>query len=74
MVKNMKHKTLICAIIIAIGIIGIVGFIILGSSGGKANTPAEPVSTSEPEVNVQTPPVTNDPTVDPPVTNDYGNV
>ncbi len=66
----MKHKTLICAIIIAIGIIGVVGFIILGSSGGKANTPVDPESTSETEVNVQTPPVTNDPSVVTPATND----
>ena len=64
----MKHKTLICAIIIAIGVIGVVGFIILGSSGGKANTPVDPASTSDIEVNVQTPPVTSDPSVVPPVT------
>ena len=64
----MKHKTLICAIIIAIGVIGVVGFIILGSSGGKANTPVDPASTSDIEVNIQTPPVTNDPSVVPPVT------
>ena len=67
-VKSMKHKTLICAIIIAIGVIGVVGFIILGSSGGRNNDPIDPATTSDIEVNVQTPPVTGDPSVVPPVT------
>lgn len=66
----MKHKTLICAIIIAIGVIGVAGFIILGTAGGKNNTSVDPAPTSEIEVNVQTPPVTEDPTVTPPVTDD----
>ncbi len=63
----MKHKTIICAIIIAIGVIGVTGLIILGSVGGRNSTPPEPTSTSEIDVNVQNPPVTDDPTV-PPVT------
>lgn len=67
MVKIMKHKTIICAIIIAIGVIGVTGLIILGSVGGRNSTPPEPTSTSEIDVNVQNPPVTDDPTV-PPVT------
>lgn len=66
----MKHKTLICAIIIAIGVIGVAGFIILGTAGGKNNTSVDPAPTSEIEVNVPTPPVTEDPTVTPPVTDD----
>ena len=68
----MKNKALICAIIIAIGVIGVVGFIILGTAGGKTNTPAEPASTAGGEVNVQTPPVTDEPTV-PPVTDEPVN-
>ena len=63
MVKIMKHKTLICAIIIAIGVIGVAGLVILGSVGGRNNVPPEPTSTSESDVNVQKPPVTDDPTV-----------
>lgn len=70
MVKNMKHKTLICAIVIAIGVIGVAGFIILGTAGGKNNTSVDPAPTSEIEVNVQNPPVSGDPTVTPPVTDD----
>ncbi len=67
MVKIMKHKTLIYAIIIAIGVIGVTGLVILGSVGGRNSTPPEPASTPETDVNVQTPPVIDDPTA-PPVT------
>ena len=63
----MKHKTLIYAIIIAIGVIGVTGLVILGSVGGRNSTPPEPASTPETDVNVQNPPVIDDPTV-PPVT------
>ena len=63
----MKNKKLIYAIIIAIGVIGVTGFIILGSLRGRNNTHPEPASTTGTEVNVQNPPVTDEPTV-PPVT------
>lgn len=66
----MKHKALIYTIIIVIGVIGVVGFIILGSAGGRNNDPADPATTSEVEVNVQTPPVTTDTSAVPPVTDD----
>ena len=65
----MKHKTLICAIIIAIGVIGVTTLVILGSRGGRNVTPADPTDTTGSEVNVQNPPVTDDPSV-PPVTDD----
>ena len=63
----MKHKALIYAIIIAIGVIGVTALIILGSVGGRNSTPPEPETTQDIEVNVQTPPVTDEPSV-PPVT------
>jgi hypothetical protein len=61
----MKNKKLICAIIIAIGVIGVTGFIILGSLGGRNNTTPEPTSTAGTEVNIQNPPVTDEPTIPP---------
>lgn len=67
MVIPMKHKTLIYAIIIAIGVIGVTTLVILGSRGGGNVTPADPTGTTGTEVNVQNPPVTGEPTV-PPVT------
>ena len=51
----MKNKKLICAIIIAVGIIGVVGFIILGSAGKKGKTPDAPTQTPDAGVNVQNP-------------------
>ena len=59
MVKIMKHKALICAIIIAIGVIGVTALVYLGSAGRKTNTPAEPTATSEVGINVQNPTATD---------------
>lgn len=69
MVIPMKHKTLIYAIIIAIGVIGVTTLVILGSRGGGNDAPAVPTDTTGTEVNVQNPPVTDEPAV-PPVTDE----
>ena len=61
----MKNKKFIYALIIIIGIIGVAGFIILGSVGGRNKTPSEPTATPESEVTVQNPPATDNPEVTP---------
>lgn len=58
----MKNKKLIYAIIIAIGVIGVAGILILGSVAGKKNDVNLPESTGTFDVSVPTPTVTDDQT------------
>ncbi len=61
----MKNKKFIYALIITIGIIGVAGFIILGSVGGRNKTSSEPTAVPKSEVTVQNPPATDNPEVTP---------
>ena len=66
----MKNKKFIYALIITIGIIGVAGFIILGSVGGRNKKPSEPIATPESEMTVQNPAETDNPEITPPETDE----
>ena len=65
----MKHKGLIYAIIIAIGVIGVTAFIIIGANGNKRKVPDATSPTQTADINIQNPttaiPATNKPVIQP---------
>jgi hypothetical protein len=65
----MKHKGLIYAIIIAIGVIGVTAFIIIGANGNKRKAPETTSPTQTADINIQNPttaiPATSKPVIQP---------